>query len=121
MKIYKNGEVHEVTKGAYKEYFEPLGWKKSPENAAENENFSDEKNFGNDETDDLSLENPDENLDEDTDEEVEKEIDYLLQKPVEEFTKAEMKAFVAAHGLDVKGMTKNQVRQAIAGYIQNNQ
>lgn len=125
MKIQRDGKILEVTKGSYKSFFKDMGWtpvepKTEPEapEAVDEEKPHDDENNENFDTKNVENEDSDSSVAEENDSD---EFDYLLSKPVEEFTDDELRAFVAEHNIDVSNLSKKrEVRKAVADYIAEN-
>lgn len=108
MKIKRDGEILDVTKGAYREYFEGNGWK--PVNEKEEEKK--EESFEIDETDN-------EEEDEEEDDKAER-LAKLFEKPVNKFSQKEAEEFAEAYNLDIAGKNRKEVIAIIEAYIEEN-
>ena len=99
MKIKRDGEILDVTKGAYREYFEGNGWK--PVNEKEEEKK--EESFEIDEEDDKA-----------------ERLVKLFEKPVNKFSQKEAEEFAEAYNLDIAGKNRKEVIAIIEAYIEEN-
>lgn len=109
MKIKRDGEMLDVTKGAYREYFEGNGWK--PVNEKEEEKK--EESFEIDETDS-------EEEDEEEDDKAERLV-KLFEKPVNKFSQKEAEEFAEAYNLDIAGKNRKEAIAIIEAYIEENE
>lgn len=108
MKIKRDGEILDVTKGAYREYFEGNGWKPVDEKEEEKK----EESFEIDEADD-------EEEDEEEDDKAER-LAKLFEKPVNKFSQKEAEEFAEAYKLDIAGKNRKEVIAIIEAYIEEN-
>lgn len=108
MKIKRDGEILDVTKGAYREYFKGNGWKPVDEKEEEKK----EESFEIDETDN-------EEEDEEEDDKAER-LAKLFEKPVNKFSQKEAEEFAEAYSLDIAGKSRKEVIAIIEAYIEEN-
>ena len=109
IKITNGTRTTTCTRGAFKNWYEPMGWKiaeMSEENTAD-EVLLDEENI---ESENAS-EPPEETLEE---EEVEPEEEVEVEIPISEMKLADLKEYAEAHGIDISAAkTKQDIRDII--------
>lgn len=112
MKYYRNGEVIDVTKGAYESIFKKNGWMPKEEKEA----VMSEK--AEDEAEDFEIDDSEEESG------VVKDLTYLFDKPVSEYTQDEAREFVERYNIKVEsknGKTKKaDIIEAIEKFIKEN-
>ena len=120
VKIQKNGKTLEVSKSAFKNFYENSGWEEvgemptSSNNQKAQEEDLDKNTINNKAKEDNVLpESPSESSDADWDE-VMNEEDEDVQKPISEMNRNELIKFAADNDISLVGLTKNaQFREAI--------
>lgn len=96
LRITNGVETFNVLPGAYKSIYKGLGFQAIAEESYDPETESDEEQEDGDDS---------------------SEFEELLEKPIAQWTKGELKRFAEAKGLDVKTMKPNEVREAIKEYL----
>lgn len=112
MKYYRNGEVIDVTKGAYESIFKKNGWMPKEEKEA----VMSEQTEG--EAEDFEIDDSEE------DSGVVKDLTYLFDKSVSEFTQDEARDFVERYNIKVEAKNgkakKADIVEAIEKFIKEN-
>lgn len=120
IKIQKNGKTLEVSKSAFKNFYENSGWKevgKMPTSSSNQKSQEEglDKNIINTKAKEENFppESPSESSDADWDE-VMSEEDEDIHKPISEMSRNELIKFATDNDISLEGLTKNtQFREAI--------
>lgn len=112
-----NGEVtNVVSRGAFDKQFKHLGfWPVDDEAVDEVKQTSAPKKV------DAPIDEPEEDVDgEDGEEDADAFVEELLEKPISQWNKQEVKDFAAAKGIDLKGTKNaNEAKEIIKKYLED--
>lgn len=115
IKITNGTRTTICTKGAFENWYEPMGWKIADMSEVEavNETFPEEENI---EPENAS-EPPEETLE---DEEVEPEEEVEVEIPLSEMKLADLKEYAEEHGIDISAAkTKQDIRSIIKAEMED--
>lgn len=114
--ITKNSQELQVTKGAYRQMYKPLGWSLVDKKDLESEEYkSIEKNLNTTEKIEISKSNEDDDkITETKKEDLNEEDQELLERPLSSLTISEIYRYANIIGLELEeGLSKAQAREAL--------
>lgn len=114
--ITKDSQELQVTKGAYRQMYKPLGWSLVDKKDLESEEYkSIEKNLNTTEKIEISKSNEDDDkITETKKEDLNEEDQELLEKPLSSLTISEIYRYANIIGLELEeGLSKAQAREAL--------